>query len=403
MTTCSELADYEWLTGDEANAVLAELAADTTPLHNAIARLRSRFTTTQTHLLIEQTELRRRATAKFTQADQMFFTRTGLEQATDQWVAQYKADRFRHVAASLRNAIIADLCCGIGGDLGALTANATAFGIDRDPITAYLAATNARTQVHTTDITAFDFREVTAFHIDPDRRPTGKRTTSLDHFEPNLATINQVLAQIVSAAVKLAPATEVPAHWSAHCELEWISRDHECRQLVAWHGSLAQSPGLHRATVLQSAPGLAQPTPPRTITGTPRQQVNLAPMPHHYVFDIDAAVLAAKLKGALAAEHNLTALSAGPTYLTGDHPLADPALACFAVEEVVPFRIDKLAKFLRQRSIGGLEIKKRGVDFDPERLRRDLKLRGDNTATLLITPLVRRPTAILAQRLTAQP
>ena len=33
-------------------------------------------------------------------------------------------------------------------------------------------------------------------------------------------------------------------------------------------------------------------------------------------------------------------------------------------------------------SIGQLEIKKRGVDIDPEKLRRDLKLRGDNAATL---------------------
>src|SRR6185295_9395137 len=41
MTTCSELADYEWLTGDEAATVLADLVADTTPLHNAIAKLRS--------------------------------------------------------------------------------------------------------------------------------------------------------------------------------------------------------------------------------------------------------------------------------------------------------------------------------------------------------------------------
>jgi hypothetical protein len=125
-------------------------------------------------------------------------------------------------------------------------------------------------------------------------------------------------------------------------------------------------------------------------------------MPHRYVFDIDPAVLAAKLKGALAAEHSLVALSAGPTYLTGDQALADPALACFAVEEVLPFRVDKLARFLRHRNIGQLEIKKRGVVLDLEKLRRDLKLRGDLAATLLITPIAGRPTAILAQRFTTQ-
>src|SRR3954467_7412065 len=122
MTTCSDIADYEWLTGNEAGAVLAELAVDNIPLHTAISRLRGRFTSNQTHLLLEQTELRRRATAKFTQAHQMFFTRVGLEQATDQWVSRYKASRFtvERAGASPPPFLIADLCCGIGGDLQAL-------------------------------------------------------------------------------------------------------------------------------------------------------------------------------------------------------------------------------------------------------------------------------------------
>ncbi len=95
MTICSELAEYEWLTGSEAGAVLEELAADTSALHTAVSRLRGRFTPRQTHLLIEQAELRRRAVTKFAQAERMFFMRVGLEQATDEWVARYKALRFR--------------------------------------------------------------------------------------------------------------------------------------------------------------------------------------------------------------------------------------------------------------------------------------------------------------------
>src|SRR4051794_35675873 len=186
MTTCSDLAVYEWLTGDEAGAILAELAVDKTPLHTAIARLRGRFTPTRTHLLLEQVELRRRATAKFTQAHQMFFTRVGLEQATDECVARYKASRFdSQRAAGFTPAVFADLCCGIGGDLQALSANETAIGIDRDPVASHFAAINAGAQVQTTDIAAFDLKSVAAFHVDPDRRPAGHRTTSLEWCEPN--------------------------------------------------------------------------------------------------------------------------------------------------------------------------------------------------------------------------
>ena len=397
MTTCSELTDYEWLIGSEAAAVLADLAADKTPLHTAISRLRGLFTPSQTHLVVVQTELRRRATAKFTQAHQMFFTRLGLEQATDEWIARYKSSRFtKQAKASPPPFLIADLCCGIGGDLQHLAPNSTIIGIDRDPIASRFAKINTGAQVLTTDIATFDLKSVSAFHIDPDRRPAGRRTTSLDWCEPNIATINGLLTQVPNAAIKLAPATEVPTAWSTRCELEWISRDRECRQLVAWHGGLAQAAGQHRATILPATCGLAA----RTLTGPPKQQTPLTTMPNRYIFDLDPAVLAAKLKGVLAAEHQLSALSAGPTYLTGDHPIADPALACFAVEDVLPFRLDKLAKYLRKRNVGQLEIKKRGVDLDPEKLRGDLKLRGDNAATLLITPIATRTTAILAQRVT---
>jgi hypothetical protein len=397
MTTCSDLADYEWLTGSEAGAVLAELAADKTPLHTAVTHLRGRFTISQTHLLLEQTELRRHATAKFAHAHQMFFTRVGLEQATDEWVARYKASRFtiERAGASPPPFLVADLCCGIGGDLQALAANSPAIGIDRDPIASHFAAINTGAQVQTTDIVNFDLKSISAFHIDPDRRHTGRRTTSLEWCEPNLAIIDSLLAQVPNGAIKLAPACEVPADWSERCELEWISRDRECRQLVAWHGALAQSPGAHNATVLPAACDLA----PRTITGQPRQSVPITDKPNRYVFDIDPAVLAAKLKGVLAAEHELTALSAGSTYLTGESPLLDPALACFAVEHVLPFRVAKLANYLRAHNIGQLEIKKRGIELSPDKLRHDLKLHGDNSATLLITPIAGCPTAIIAQRL----
>jgi hypothetical protein len=407
MTACIDLADYEWLTGREAGAILEELAADKTPLHIAIAHLRGRFTTTQTHLLLEQIELRRRATAKFTQAHQMFFTRLGLEQATDEWTARYKASRFAQQATGITPAVFADLCCGIGGDLIALSAIVTTIGIDRDPIAAHFAAVNSGTNIRTIDVTTFDMESVTAFHIDPDRRPgtrhrsrVSHRTTSLDWSEPNLATIEQLLEQVPNAAIKLAPACEVPSAWTTRCELEWISRDRECRQLVAWHGNLALTPAHHRATILPPSASWAvhPPGPPRTITGQPKQPIPITDKPNRYIFDLDPAVLAAKLKGVLAAEHNLSALGGASTYLAGDQPIADSALTCFAVEHVIPFRVDKLAKHLRTHNIGQLEIKKRGVDLDPDKLRRDLKLRGDNATTLLITPIAGRATAILASR-----
>jgi hypothetical protein len=383
--------------------------------------LRGQLPATRAHLLLEQVELRRRAADKFTPAARMFFTRTALEQATDEQTAGYKAQRFTLQRAGSRapsrsdgrTPIWADLCCGIGGDLLALSMEYTTIGVDQNPIAAQLAAANSRAvlnrdvEIRTQNAADFDLAEFAAWHIDPDRRPTGKRTTSLDFCAPDRATIDRLLSQSPNAAIKLAPATEVPPEWSTQCEREWISRDRQCRQQIAWHGNLAIHPGLHSATALCSPPRSGEGPGegrPRTITGRPNKPTPITHDPARYLFDVDPAVLAAHLTGTLAAEHNLQALSAGPTYLTGESVINnDAALACFEVQEVLPLRTRALAQHLRSKNIGQLEIKKRGTDITPESLRRDLKLRGDNVATLLITNIASRPTAILTTRLSGMP
>jgi THUMP domain-like len=427
VTVCNEIADYEWLTGDEAAGLLNELMETIAPLHAVVGRLRRQLSPERTHLLVEQVELRRRAAAKFTQAHCMFFTRIGLEQATDERVAAHKAARFIGLRAGVSPprapTAVADLCCGIGGDLLALAEHANALGIDRSPVAAHIAAANTGVRIHRQDVTESNLSDFDAWHIDPDRRPDGRRTTSIEFCQPNLEIIERLLARAPHAAVKLAPATTVPGAWAERCELEWISRNRECRQLVAWHGELALLPGQRRATVLpgaaasaggcasatsfrsesQAAQGEPETPAPRTVVGEPNVAVAIVDRVEQYVFDVDAAVLAAHLKGALAAEQGLHALGAGSTYLTGPRAVDDFALSCFEVVDVLPLEMRKLADYLREHRVGQLEIKKRGVEIEPEKLRRELKLRGDNAATLLVTPVAGRHAAIVAQRVLSTP
>ncbi|MCC7475093.1 MAG: hypothetical protein IT425_06830 [Pirellulales bacterium] len=452
---CNELDDAKWLTGNEAGAILSELSGKAAPIHQLTEQLRRRLSPTQTHAVLEQVELRRRAAAKFSQPERMFFTRKGLEQATDEWVARYKASRIarvldeaavepdvvgcptcpppsgakqdftsgREVGAASRAARsekvdakletpclarlvgstfplrVVDFCCGIGGDLLALAQimHGSVFvrGVDRDPVASHFASINSGVPVHSFDVADFDFDRDTAWHLDPDRRPAGPRTTRPDQFEPNLATIESLLARSRHAAVKLAPATTPPAGWAESCELEWISRDHECKQLVAWHGKLACKPGRRRATVLTRAG-----TQVRSVVGDANVFVPIASRLQEYLFDVDPAVIAARLTGALSAEHELSALATGPTYLTGNQPITqDLALACFRVEDVLPLHVKQIAAYLRERSIGRLEIKKRGVEIDPENLRRALKLRGTEETTILVTKITEKAVAVHARRI----
>ena len=194
--------------------------------------------------------------------------------------------------------------------------------------------------------------------------------------------------------MKLAPAADVPPAWAERCELEWIGRGGQCRQLVAWHGELARSPGQRRATVLANDGGVT-----RTIVGQSERSIPFAAQLDRYLFEPEPAVLAARLAGVVAAEHGLSKFSPGIAYLTGPAAIDDPALACLEVEEVLPLKLKLLTEYLRQRGVGRLEIKKRGVEQDPEQLRRALKLAGDDAATLILAMLNRKRVAIVAKRI----
>lgn len=396
------LDDYRWLIGDDARRWLRRVAEDPLPLVRQAAALRREISAKRTHLVLEQAELRRRARVKFSEADRMFFTPVGLEQATDEVLASYKADRFPLAAP------LADLCCGIGGDLLALARRGPVSGVDRDPVVTLLAEANLdvlclrtsgfQPRILLADAAAISLEDYAAWHVDPDRRPQGRRTTQVELHEPAASILNRLLHSDPHAAMKLAPATDPPRQWALQAELEWISRGGECRQLVAWFGSLARQPGYRRATVL-SASGRAGLRTPWTIFGQPSESLPVAPRIGRYLFDPDPAVLAARLLPVLAERHTLAAVDTQSVYLTGDEPVATEGVACFEVTDVLPFDRRRLNQVFDSRGIGQLEIKKRGVGDTPEQIRRRLRLRGDKAAVLLLTPIGGRVAAVLARRL----
>src|SRR4051794_31796536 len=120
---------YRWLVSEAGERGLAsvrgEIEAAGGPSVALTSRLRKDLSLERAHLVIEQIELRQRAREKFSLADRMYFTRKGLEQATDEQLAAYKASRFPP------GQTISDLCCGLGGDLLALARHGRAQGIDR--------------------------------------------------------------------------------------------------------------------------------------------------------------------------------------------------------------------------------------------------------------------------------
>lgn len=386
------LNDYRWLVSDEATPYLDRAAGLADDVVKAAQTLRRELSAQRTHLVIEQVELRRRAAAKFELADRMFFTRQALEQATDRLIAGYVAKRFPPGQP------VADLCCGLGGNLLSLANRGPTAGVESDPVVSLLAAHNCRVagfssvRVFSADAASWPVADLAAWHIDPDRRAGSGRTTNVEYFEPPRSALERLLAANGHAAIKLAPATTAPQAWADRCELNWVGVADECKQQIAWFGPLALEPGRPAATIVR-ADGAE-----RTIVGTAGLPTPAAPAIGRYLFEPHAVVLAANLAGSLAADCRIAAITSGIAYLTGDHPIDDPALASFEVTDVLPLDLKRLSQLLRQRKIGQLEIKKRGVAIDPQILRAKIHLRGDGQATLIVLKYRGHVTAVIATR-----
>ncbi|MCE9548227.1 MAG: class I SAM-dependent methyltransferase [Planctomycetia bacterium] len=401
MNSAADLDDYRWLVSPAAAEYLAEMSAQALPLHRAVETLRRRLTPARAHLVLEQVELRQRARKKFAAAERMFFTPRGLEQSTDQWVAAYKALRFDTLdQGAVRS--VADLCCGIGGDLIALgRGGRRAIGVDLDPIAATLAHANLDAcgvsgELQIADVTALDIRQFAAWHIDPDRRPQGRRTSHVEVGQPSAEALTDLLdrsGELGRVAMKLAPGADVPDDWTARAEREWISRDRHCRQQVAWFGPLANRSGERRATALT-----ADGTVFGSICGQPDVPLAIASQIARYVLEPNPAVLAAHLTGELARLGQLEAVGRDTEYLTADAPHESPLVTCFEVLEVLPLDLRQVRAALKQRRVGTLEVKKRGVDLEPAKVLRRLRPVGEESATLLLTPTPAGPRAIIARR-----
>lgn len=403
-----QLAELRTPAGSAALAAAAEVAgAD--PLAAAMALRSAGLPGGLAAAALTQAELRRRAMGKFgPAAADMFFTRAGLEQATRRVVARRRADRLR--AAGVRT--LADLGCGLGADaLAAAHAGLRVYGVEADPLTAAIAAANAeatglteRFTVDHGDATAFDIGRVDGVFCDPARRRsgTGRRIFDPGAYAPPWDFVVGLAGRVPRTVVKVAPGLDhqlIPAG----AEAEWVSVNGDLVEATLWCGELATV--ARRATVLReaspsdassSAGCAAHRATAHELTGSSVAEAPVGPV-RRYVYDPDPAVVRAHLVAELAGV--LDANLADPTiaYLYADTPTPTPFARCLEITDVLPFSLKRLRALLRERRVGRVEIRKRGSALEPERLRHDLRLTGDQPASLVLTRVAGAPTVLICR------
>jgi hypothetical protein len=115
------------------------------------------------------------------------------------------------------------------------------------------------------------------------------------------------------------------------------------------------------------------------------------------LYEPDGAVIRAGLVTAVAAGVHGGLVDEHIAYVTSDAAFATPFARSYEVLEELPYREKALRAALRERRIGRLTIKKRGVDVVPEALRKRLALSGDEEATLVLTRVGGKGAALLVR------
>ncbi|MFD3520973.1 class I SAM-dependent methyltransferase [Streptomyces sp. NPDC058653] len=403
------------LLSEEGQALLAELRDHDPAQELALAtRLRRDHPAELVSSALAQARLRQRAVAKFGGRDayRMYFTPDGVEQATRTSVAAHRAARFRDIGsagagrAGAGPARITDLCCGIGGDAIELArAGFAVTAVDRAPGTCEMAAHNIRTlapdappptvvcaDVMTYDLTAPPAPD--ALFVDPARRGGRGRIFDPEAYSPPLSWAVDAVRTVGAGGIKIAPGIPhelVPDDFEA----EWISDGGDVKEAVLWYDASAPepgpgrpggvTPGARRATLLPA--GI-------TLTGRGLPDPQVRPV-GRYLYEPDGAVIRAHLVAEAADELDGGLIDETIAYITADERRSTPYATAYEITDVLPFNLKRLKALLRERDVGVLTVKKRGSPVEPEELRRKMRLKGRNSATVFLTRVAGAPAMLL--------
>jgi hypothetical protein len=319
----------------------------------------------------EQKSLRKRAQKRFERAAEMVFTPQGLEQASAEGIARYRASRFP------ARVPVTDLTCGIGADLIALASRGETTGVDLNPESLACARWNLAVYGLEAQLECRDalggVRSDYAI-ADPSRRIGRSRTLDPNEFSPNPEALVSLLGQLKLGCLKLSPM--LPDSWleSLGPCLEFWSLGGECREASIWMGSES---GIGRWAVhVESGMKLASDDPPPAT-----EQCDA------WFYEADPAAIRAHALGTLCEEFGLEAYLDSNGYLTGPNGIDSPWLKRFRVLEELPGQTSRTKSALRRLGGGEPIIKSRAQGIDVRSLQAVLTQKGDRTLVVAVAAL----------------
>jgi len=392
------LSDLDFLSSDPGARLLERLAADDLSDANTLrllTALRREVAPSQAGAALELARLRKAGVEKFgADAPRMFFTREALEQASHLLVRRYRAKR--DPGEPIRRVL--DVCCAIGSDSLAFAAAGDAvMGIDIDPMRVEMARLNAAALGLPAQFEVMDARDplplegVDFLFYDPARRDaSGKRIHHVEQYQPPLSLVQGW--DVPRVAVKLSPGVDLAQLAPYGGGVEFISANGDLKEAALWLGD-GLRPG-HHATLLTDDEELHW-------WGGDGVTVPVAE-PRGWLVEPDPALLRAGLVGQVAARFGGAQLDETIAYFTTDDAPRSAWLRAWRVLDWMPFNVKTLRAYLRERNVGTVTVKKRGSPLTPETLIPLLKLKGEESRTLVLTRLRGKPIVMVCEDIPAE-
>lgn len=381
------LDDIPFLTSSTGEHLLRRLHyEDLSDTHRLqlITSLRKEYAADAVRSALALATVRQKAASKFGEwAAQLFLTQDALEQASDPLIRQGRAQQ---VNGEYPGARLVDACCSVGSDALALAkAGLAVTGVDCDPLRIAFARLNAQVlgisaQFVVGDVTT-DLPDAAVVFFDPGRRTDqGKRIHAVEHYLPPLATLLKWDAALVVA--KLSPGINLEELAGYAGTVEFVSVQGDLKEATLSRRQGSPQAGL-QATLYHRGDVYRWPNPSRDPVDA---QVAIRE-PQAWLLEPDPALIRAGLVQAAAEHFQGYLLDSSIAYLTTDTAPASPWVRAWRIRDWLPFNVKRLRDYLQERRIGTVTVKKRGTAVTPDILIPQLKLKGTESCTLVLTRL----------------
>lgn len=354
----------------------------------ATTKLRDSYSAVDVELIRQAiTQATLQTKAKVGTPAHFIFTDDGLQQATRPNVAKFRAEFITELFGKQN---IVDLTCGLGFDSFYLaSAGHSVTAVEFDPAVAAIAKHNlevVKVPVHCVDATKVQIPENTdLIFIDPARRDPSaarsllgqtKRALNPKDWSPNWDFV-QSLANEYKVVAKVSPgiSEEFIGNWDAY----WISCDGDLVETMLISGGEGK-----RSAVL--------------ITGSEIQEISggqntlTAPIGKYLIVPNSALIRASGLNY-LAQELNAGLVNEHIAWLTTDNLKAEnfhtPSAQIFEITETAKLNEKDLKKRLDSYAPHSLTIMTRGVELDPDSLRKKLLKKSSKGGPELVLAIYR--------------